>query len=119
MNETAKKRAVARRQEVRISTRKVKIVLDLIRGKNAELARGILKNTPKSASEPVLKILNEAIANAENNFQMDKEKLYVAECYATPGTTLKRIMARAQGRAFRILKRASHITIVLEEKGGN
>ena len=119
MNETAKKRAVARREEVRISPRKVKIVLDLIRGKNADLARGILKNTSKSAAEPILKILNEAIANAENNFQMDKEKLFVAECYATPGTTLKRIMPRAQGRAFRILKRASHITVVLEEKGGN
>ena len=119
MNETAKKRAVARRQEVRISPRKVKIVLDLIRGKNADLARGILKNTSKSAAEPVLKILNEAIANAENNFQMDKDSLYVAECYVTPGTTLKRIMPRAQGRAFRILKRASHITVVLEEKGGN
>ena len=119
MNETAKKRAVARREEVRISTRKVKIVLDLIRGKDAELARGILTHTTKSAAEPILKILNEAIANAENNFQMDKEKLFVAECYATPGTTLKRIMPRAQGRAFRILKRASHITVVLEEKGGN
>lgn len=119
MNETAKKRAVARREEVRISPRKVKIVLDLIRGKDAELARGILKNTSKGATEPVLKLLNEAIANAENNFQMDKEKLFVAECYVTPGTTLKRIMARAQGRAFRILKRVSHITVVLEEKGGN
>ncbi len=119
MNETAKKRAVARREEVRISTRKVKVVLDLIRGKDAALARGILMNTPKSAAEPILKILNEAIANAENNFQMDKDKLFVAECYATPGTTLKRIMPRAQGRAFRILKRASHITVALEEKGGN
>ena len=119
MNETAKKRAVAHRKEVRISPRKVQIVLDTIRGKNAQFAKGILKNTPKRAAEPVLKLLNEAIANAENNFQMDKEKLFVAECYVTPGTTLKRIMARAQGRAFRILKRASHITIALEEKGGN
>ena len=119
MNETAKKRAVAWREEVRISPRKVKIVLDLIRGKDAGLARGILSNTSKGATEPVLKILNEAIANAENNFQMDKDKLFVAECYVTPGTTLKRIMPRAQGRAFRILKRASHITVALEEKGGN
>lgn len=119
MNETAKKRAVAHRKEVRISPRKVQIVLDLIRGKDAQFARGILKNTPKGAAEPVLKILNEAIANAENNFQMEKDKLYVAECYATPGTTLKRIQARAQGRAFRILKRASHITIAVEERGGN
>jgi len=119
MNETAKKRAVAHRKEVRIAPRKVQVVLDLIRGKDAEYARGILKNTPKRASEPVMKILNEAIANAENNFQMDKEKLFVAECYATAGTTLKRVQPRAQGRAFRIMKRASHITIALEEKGGN
>ena len=70
MNETAKKRAVARRNEVRISPRKVQIVLDLIRGKDAELAKGILKNTTKSAAEPILKLLNEACANAENNFQM-------------------------------------------------
>ena len=119
MNETAKKRAVAHRNEVRISPRKVKIVLDLIRGKDAELARGILKNTPKSASEPILKILNEAIANADNNIHMDNEKLFVSACYATPGTTLKRVQPRAQGRAFRIMKRASHITIALEEKGGN
>ena len=119
MNAEAKKRAVAHRKEVRISPRKVQIVLDLIRGKDAELARGILKNTPKRAADPILKILNEAIANADNNFMMEKEKLFVAECYATPGTTLKRIMPRAQGRAFRILKRASHITVALEEKGGN
>ena len=119
MNETAKKRAVAHRNEVRISPRKVQIVLDLIRGKDAELARGILKNTSKSAAEPILKILNEAIANAETNFNMDKEKLFEAECYANAGTTLKRVRPRAQGRAFRILKRASHITIAVEEKGGN
>ena len=119
MNETAKKRAVAHRNEVRISPRKVQIVLDLIRGKDAELARGILKNTSKSAAEPILKILNEAIANADNNFQMEKDKLFVAECYCTPGTTLKRIRPRAQGRAFRILKRASHITLALEERGEN
>ena len=104
------------RREVRISPRKVSIVLDLIRGKDAALAQGILKNTPKAASPVILKILNEAIANAENNFHMDKEKLYVSECYAGAGTTLKRIMPRAQGRAFRINKRTSHITIVLKEK---
>lgn len=119
MNETAKKRAVAHREEIRISPRKVRIVLDLIRGKDAELAKGILKNTNKSAAAPILKVLNEAIANAENNFHMEKDKLFVSECYAGPGTTLKRIMPRAQGRAFRILKRASHVTIFVEEKGGN
>ncbi|MDD6311855.1 MAG: 50S ribosomal protein L22 [Firmicutes bacterium] len=104
------------RREVRISPRKVAIVLDLIRGKDVALAQGILKNTRKSASEYAIKLLNEAVANAENNFGMDKDKLYVCECYATPGTTLKRIMPRAQGRAFRILKRASHITIAVKEK---
>ena len=108
--------ATAKVTFVRIAPRKVQIVLDLIRGKDAELAKGILKNTTKSAAEPILKILNEAIANAENNFQMDKEKLFVAECFATPGTTLKRIQPRAQGRAFRINKRTAHITLVLKEK---
>ena len=116
MNETAKKRAVAHRNEVRISPRKVQIVLDLIRGKDAELARGILKNTTKSAAEPILKILNEAIANAENNFHMDPSKLYVSECFVCPGPTLKRIMPRAKGSADRILKRTSHVTIAVEER---
>ena len=116
MNETAKKRAVAHRNEVRISPRKVQIVLDLIRGKDAELAKGILKNTTKSAAEPILKILNEAIANAENNNGMKAENLYVAECYANKGPTMKRIKPRAQGRAYRIEKRMSHITIVLDER---
>jgi len=108
--------AVAQRKEVRISPRKVQIVLDLIRGKDVQLAKGILKNTNKSAYLPILKVLNEAVANAENNFGMDKEKLYVCECYAGAGHTLKRIMPRAQGRAFRILKRASHITVKVTEK---
>ncbi len=108
--------AKAHREHVRISTRKVLIVLDLIRGKDVELAKGILKNTRKSASEYIYKIVCEAAANAENNFGMDKDKLYVSECYATPGTTLKRIMPRAQGRAFRILKRTSHITVVVRER---
>jgi large subunit ribosomal protein L22 len=108
--------AKAYRNDVRISTRKVQIVLDLIRGKEANVAVGILKNTRKSASEYAIKILKEAMANAENNFGMDKEKLYVCECFATPGTTMKRVMPRAQGRAFRILKRTSHITICVKEK---
>ncbi len=108
--------AKAVRYDVRISTRKVMIVLDLIRNKDTKLALGILKNTPKSASEYIIKILNEAVANAENNFHMNADKLYVAECYATPGRTLKRIMPRAKGRADRILKRTSHITVVVKEK---
>ena len=108
--------AKAHRNDIRISTRKAQIVLDLIRGKEANLAVGILKNTRKSASEYAIKILKEAMANAENNFGMDKEKLYVSECYATPGSTLKRMRPRAQGRAFRILKRTCHITICVQEK---
>ena len=96
----------------RISPRKVKIVLDLIRN---NVAMGILNNTPKAASEYLTKLLASAIANAENNHDMDKNKLYVAECYATQGPTLKRIQPHAQGRAFKILKRTSHITLVLKE----
>ena len=108
--------AKAHLRYVRITPRKVKIVLDLIRGKDAELAKGILKNTNKSAAAPILKVLNEAIANAENNFHMEKDKLFVSECYAGPGTTLKRIMPRAKGSADRILKRTSHVTLAVKEK---
>jgi len=100
----------------RISPRKVSIVLDLIRGKNARMAMAILKNTPKAASEYLVKLLQSAMANAEHNHQMDPSKLYVAECFVTPGPTLKRIMPRAKGSADRILKRTSHMTIVLREK---
>ena len=100
----------------RISPRKVKIVIDLIRNKSVAEAIGIINNTPKAASEYLIKLLNSAIANATNNHNMDIEKLYVAEVYANPGPILKRIMPRAQGRAFRILKRTSHITIVLDAK---
>ena len=116
MNETAKKRAVAHRNEVRISPRKVQIVLDLIRGKDAGVAMAILKNTPKSASEYLIKLLGSAIANAENNFNMDVSKLYVSECFVCPGPTLKRIMPRAKGSADRILKRTSHVTIAVKER---
>ena len=101
---------------VRISPRKVKIVLDLIRGKDVATAMAILKNTPKSASEYLIKLLKSAVANAEHNFSMDASKLYVSECFVCPGPTLKRIMPRAQGRAFRIFKRTSHITLAVKEK---
>ena len=110
------KEARAQRADVRVSTRKVKIVLDLIRGKDVSLAFGILENTKKSASEYLLKLLGEAVANAENNFGMDKDKLFVKECYAGAGPTLKRIQPRAKGRAYRILKRTSNITIVVAER---
>lgn len=103
-------------RHARIAPRKVGIVLDLIRNKPVNLAAAILKNTPKAASEPVYKLMQSAIANAENNHNMDKHNLYVAECFVTPGPTMKRMRPRAQGRAFRILKRTSHVTIVLKEK---
>ena len=105
-------------KDLRISPRKVKIVLDLIRGKDVATAIAILKNTPKAASLPVLKLLQSAIANAENNNHLDATKLYVSQCFVTPGRIAKRIQPRAQGRAFRIYKRTSHVTIVLEEKEG-
>ncbi len=101
---------------VRISPRKVKIVLDLIRGKDVATARGVLKNTPKAASEHLIKLLDRVVADAENNFSMDRENLYVSECFVTPGMTLKRIMPRGKGSADRILKRTSHITIAVKEK---
>ena len=108
--------AVAKLSYARISSRKVKTVIDLIRNKNAGEALAILKLTPKAASELVEKLLKSAIANAENNHGMDANKLYVAEIYANQGPTLKRVRPRAQGRAFRIRKRTSHITVVLKER---
>ena len=108
--------AKANLKYLRISPRKVQIVLDLIRGKNVATAMAILMQTPKAASEPVMKLLKSAAANAENNHGMDPEKLYVSACYANAGPILKRIMPRAQGRAYRINKRTSHITIVVGER---
>ena len=103
-------------RNLRISPRKVQIVLDLIRNKPADLAMAILQNTPKAASEPVAKLLKSAMANAENNHNMDKNNLYVSECFVCPGPIMKRIRPRAQGRAYRVLKRTSHITMVVSEK---
>ena len=100
----------------RISPRKVQIVLDLIRGKDAGTAMAILKNTPKAASEYLVKLLKSAVANAEHNFNMDVSKLYVSECFVCPGPTLKRIMPRAKGSADRILKRTSHVTMAVKER---
>ena len=100
----------------RISSRKVKIVIDLIRGKNVDEALAIVKFTPKASSEVIEKLLKSAIANAENNHGMAHEKLYVAEVYANQGPTLRRIRPAAKGSAVRIRKRTSHITIVLKER---
>ncbi len=100
----------------RMSPRKVQIVCDLIRGKDTKTAQAILMATPKAASELLLKLLKSAVSNAENNHNMDPEKLYVSATYANPGPILKRFMPRAQGRAYRINKRTSHITIVVAER---
>lgn len=114
--ETKDRRPRAVAKHVRISPYKVRIVLDLIRGKDLREAVAILENTPKAASEPVRKLLNSAAANAEHNLGMSKDGLFVAVAYADQGPTLKRVMPRAQGRAFRILKRTSHITVVLDAR---
>ena len=110
------KKAVATLKYARISSRKVKIVADLIRGKNAEDALAIVKFTPKASSEIIEKLLKSAMANAENNHGMNVSNLYVAEIYANQGPTLRRIRPAAKGSAVRIRKRTSHITIVLKER---
>jgi large subunit ribosomal protein L22 len=103
---------------VRIAPRKVRIVIDLIRGKELAEALAILKFTPKGASKVLEKALLSAAANAENNYGMDRDALYVAKCYVDEGPTYKRFRPRAQGRATPIRKRSSHITIILKEKEG-
>lgn len=112
----AKTQAKAILRYARISPRKVSIVNDLIRNKDVASAMGILKNTPKAASELLIKLLGSAVANAEHNFGLSADNLYISEIYANAGPTLKRVRPRAQGRAFRIRKRTSHITIVVKEK---
>ena len=99
----------------RISARKVKIVIDLIRGKKVKEAIAILKYTNKAAAPMVEKLVKSAMANAVNNHQMDETKLYISEIYANQGPTMKRIMPRAKGSANRIRKRTSHIVVVLKE----
>lgn len=108
------RRPMAKVKFVRISSTKVKLVIDLIRGKNVNEAIAILKNTQKAASPIVEKLLSSAIANAENNQGLLRDELYVAEVFADQGPTLKRFRPRAQGRASRIRKRTSHITIILD-----
>lgn len=115
--ENADRRPHATAKYIRISPRKVKIVIDLIRGKQVDDALAILMFTTKSASPVVEKLLNSAIANAENNLELPRDELYIAEIYANPGPTLKRYVARSRGSASPILKRTSHITIVLDTKG--
>jgi large subunit ribosomal protein L22 len=109
-------RPSARLSYARISVQKACFVLDGIRGKDVTTAIGILTYSPRYASAVIKKLLESAVANAENNNGMNRANLYVAECYAGRATTMKRIQPRAQGRAYRILKRTSHITIILDEK---
>ena len=113
--EHADKRPHATARYIRMSPRKVKVVVDMIRGKSAKEAAAILTYTPKAACEPVLKVLNSAIANAENNPDMNRDDLYVAEVFANQGPSLKRYRARARGSASPIRKRTSHITVILDQ----
>ncbi len=101
---------------VRMSSMKVGVVLDLIRGKDVNEAFAILNYTPKDAAEVVNKVLKSAVANAENNMNLDPSRLFVAEAYACSGPTLKRFRPHAQGRAFRINKRTSHVTVIVRER---
>ncbi len=109
-------RPSAKLSYARIPVQKACFVLDAIRGKDVDAAQAILAYNPRYASEVIDKLLKSAIANAENNNNMDRNNLYVEECYATQGPIMKRIQPRAQGRAYRIEKRMSHITIVLNER---
>ncbi len=101
---------------VRIAPRKVRIVMNLIRGKDVADAFAILKFTPKRGSKFIEKVLRSAVANAENNFEMDTEKLYVSTCFVDQGPTMKRIHPRSRGQAFSILKHTSHITVMVSER---
>ncbi|MCR4629697.1 MAG: 50S ribosomal protein L22 [Bacillota bacterium] len=109
-------RPSAKLSYARVSVQKACFVLDAIRGKNVNEALGILTYNPRYASSLVKKLLESAIANAENNNQMNRDNLYIAECFAGQGPIMKRVRPRAQGRAYRIEKRMSNITIVLDEK---
>jgi large subunit ribosomal protein L22 len=115
MKTTDGARAVAR--YVRIAPRKVRIVVDQIRGKSVDEALALLRFIPKRAAPVVAKVVKSAAANAENNFDMDRRSLYVAEAYVDQGPTLKRFHPRQRGQAFPILKRTSHITVVVRERG--
>jgi large subunit ribosomal protein L22 len=109
-------RAIARARFVRATPMKVRRVVELIRGRSAEEALSVLRFAPQSASEPVAKVLASAMANAENNLDLDPETLWISKVYVDEGPTLKRFRPRAQGRAYRIRKRTSHITVEVESR---
>ena len=115
-NEVKDTRPSAKLSYARVSVQKACFVLDAIRGKDVATALAIVSYNPRYASSVVEKLLKSAIANAENNNGMDPSKLYVEECYANKGPTMKRVHPRAQGRAYRIEKRMSHITVILNER---
>lgn len=103
-------------KHIRIAPRKIRIVVDLIRGKNVGEAFAILKFTPKIGADVVEKVLRSAVANAEHNFDMNVDELYVSDVFVDQGPTMKRIHPRSRGQAFKILKRSSHVTLVVKEK---
>ena len=103
-------------QYVRMSPRKVRIVCDIIRGKDTKQALAILDATPRAAAEVIRKVLKSAVANAENNFGMNPDNLYISQIYADSGMIIKRYQPRAKGRGYRINKRTSHITVVVKDK---
>ena len=108
--------ARAKLSYARIAPRKVRVVIDLIRGKNVGEAFAILKYTPKVGTEVVEKVLKSAVANAENNLDLNVDNLYVSAVYVDQGPTMKRIHPRSRGQAFKILKRSSHVTVVVQER---
>ena len=108
--------AKATAKYVRIAPRKVRVVMDLIRGKNIAEAFAILKFTPKIGADVIEKVLKSAVSNAENTFDMNVDKLYIKTAYVDQGPTLKRIHPRSRGQAFKILKRTSHVTVAVEER---
>ena len=116
IEENKDKRPKAIAKYIRISPYKVRVVLDLIRGKDLNEAGAILDNVSKAGAEPIKKVVLSAAANAEHNLQMNAADLYVAECYADQGPTLKRMQPMGHGRGFRILKRTSHITVILDAR---
>ena len=115
-HEHADKRPHATTKYIRIATRKCTIVADLIRGKSVKEAQAILTYCPKAAAAPMLKVLNSAVANAENNLELNRDDLFVAEAFANQGPTLKRFRPRARGSASSILKRTSHLTVILDQQ---
>ena len=115
-HEHADKRPHATAKYIRIATRQCTIVADLIRGKSVKEAQAILTYCPKAAAAPMLKVLNSAVANAENNLELNRDDLIVAEAFANQGPTLQRFRARARGSASSILKRTSHLTVILDQQ---